>query len=249
MIHYDLHPRITAFTTTKTYGRNATTLCPALGVPIERFARPHQVHGTNVLHITEQIFSLSAAERTTLLDGVDAVIYNVRNACIGISTADCIPVVVYDPEHHCAAAIHAGWRGTVARIVVKAIAEMQRVFATHPEQLLCAIGPGISFDSFEIGDEVWQAFADAQFDMQHISRRYPASSQQTASSQVEETTVATEKWHIDLKECNRLQLIDAGVKPANITLSPLDTMTDDRFYSARREGAATGRILSGIVLR
>lgn len=238
MITYPLHPNITAFTTTKNLGRDASLLCPALGVKAERFARPHQVHKTETYQITEAFFSLSPEEQKAQLEGIDAVIYDVRNACIGISTADCIPVLAYDPDHHCAAAIHAGWKGTVARIAPAAINMMVKAYGTNPANLLCAIGPGISLDSFEVGDEVYQAFNDAGFDVASFSKRYP-----------DHLNPEHEKWHLDLKECNRQQLITLGVSPANIIVSELDTMTDERFYSARREGAKTGRILSGIVLR
>lgn len=230
MINFALHPDVIAFTTTREEGRDPMLLCPALGVDTERFARPHQVHKTLTKRITEEFFLLSEEERRAALDGVDAVIYDVRNACIGISTADCIPVIVYDPTNHCAAAIHAGWRGTVARIVESAIAEMRHAFGTAPADLLCVIGPGISMESFEVGDEVFEAFREAGFDMDAIARRYA-------------------KWHLDIKECNRLQLTGIGVKPENIIVSDLDTMTDERFFSARRDGAKTGRMLSGIVIR
>lgn len=210
------------FTTTKATGRDPQLLCPELGVPTDRFYRPHQVHGTSVEVVTEETLGAPMSD-------ADAVIYNLRNACIGISTADCIPVLCYDPEHHCAAAIHAGWRGTVARIVEKAVAAMQQQFGTQPSVLQCVIGPSIGVDSFEVGDEVYEAFFQAGFDMSRMS-------------------VRKQKWHLDIKECNRMQLLSAGVKPENIHVSDIDTMTDDRFFSARREGAATGRILSGIVL-
>ena len=223
-------PEAIAFTTTRTLGRDPQLLCPALGVPTERFARPHQVHGTVVRSITEAFFALTPEEQKAELEGVDAVIYNIRNACVGISTADCIPVVAYDPVHHCAAAIHAGWRGTVARIVGKAISLMHDEYDTMAADLKCAIGPGISLASFEVGDEVYEAFREAGFAMDAIAQRH-------------------EKWHLDLKRCNALQLMEAGVKPENIEVSPFDTMTDERFFSARREGAKTGRMLSGIVLR
>lgn len=223
MITFNLGDNVTAFSTERTEGREPTLLCPALGVPAGRFYRPHQVHGTDVEVVTEQTIG-------NAMQDVDAVIYDVRNACIGISTADCIPVICYDPEHLCAAAIHAGWRGTVARIVVKAIRKMQDTFGTNPEHLRCAIGPGISLASFEVGDEVYQAFSDAGFPMQQMSAMHA-------------------KWHLDIKECNRMQLLSLGVKAENIEVSDIDTMTDQRFFSARREGAKTGRMLTGIVLR
>lgn len=234
MITYNLGTDVTAFTTERDEGREPQILCPALCLPDHRFLRPHQVHGTKVMRITEddiKAFPMTGANGWEC----DAVIYDVREACIGISTADCIPVLCYDPEHRCAAAIHAGWRGTVARIVAEAIGMMRKEFHTAPTLLRCAIGPGISIDSFEVGDEVYQAFLDAGFDMCRIARRYPAQNGQ--------------KWHLDIKECNRMQLIAAGVKEENITVSAIDTMTDPLFFSARREGTKTGRMLTGIVLR
>lgn len=233
------------FTTTRLIGRDKHLLCSALGVPEERFFRPHQVHSTDVLILdeTKDTFALPCVGHEW---AYDAVIYNVRNACIGISTADCIPVLCYDPVHHCAAAIHAGWRSTVAQIVVNAIEQMRSVFGTDPALLHCAIGPGISLDSFEVGDEVYDAFREAGFDMSRMAKRYQVSNNQILNSTSSDCKY---KWHLDIKECNRMQLLATGVKPENIELSPLDTMTDDRFFSARREGAQTGRMLSGILLR
>lgn len=225
MITYNLGENVIAFSSDRTEGRDPQLLCPALDVPDGRFYRPHQVHGTEIEVLTPGNFTPAIKGNTC-----DAVIYNVRNACIGISTADCIPVICYDPEHHCAAAIHAGWRGTVARIVEKAIEKMQEVYSTDPTLLRCAIGPGISMESFEVGDEVYEAFCKEEFIMDRIAKRYT-------------------KWHIDLKECNRMQLLSQGVIAGNIIVSPIDTMTDSRFFSARREGIKTGRLLTGIVLR
>ena len=86
---------------------------------------------------------------------------NESNVCIGVSTADCIPILLYDTEHHAAAAIHAGWRGTVKHIVMKTIKEMGVVFNSVPQNLKAVIGPGISLDNFEVGDEVYEKFANA----------------------------------------------------------------------------------------
>lgn len=241
MITYNLGENITAYTTTREIGRDSRLLCPALGVAEERFARPHQVHGGTVKRIDEGFFDLPPEEQKTFLDGVDAVIYNIRYACIGISTADCIPVVAYDPVKHCAAAIHAGWRGTVQRIAEKTLEKMHEEFGTCFADLHCAIGPGISQQSFEVGDEVFDAFATAGFDMDSIAVRMPRI--------VNGTVTSEERWHLDIKLCNAMQLTAMGVKQENITISDLDTMTDDRFFSARRDGIKTGRMLSGIVLR
>ena len=237
------------FTTDRTIGRNPTLIHEAINrlTPpshtIEehsfRFARPHQTHSDRIYHLSEDYFSLSEKEQQRQMEDTDAVISNVKYACIGISTADCIPVLVYDKEHQAAAAIHAGWRGTVQRIVEKTIKMMQHTFDTNPSQCHAVIGPGISQQSSEVGWEVHEAFTKAQFPMQDVTIILPANDGKGT------------KPHIDLKELNRLQLITAGIIPQNITTSHIDTFTDERFFSARREQKGNekcGRILSGFIL-
>lgn len=231
------------FTTDRTIGRDAEAIFAALGMDAEkdgcRFARPHQTHTDRVLHVTEEFFSLTEEEREGMMEGVDAVVSDVRNACLGISTADCIPVLVYDREHHAAAAIHAGWRGTVKRIAEKAVGEMVRIFGTRPGECEAVIGPGISQDSFEVGWEVHQAFVDEGFEMEDVTIVMPSKDKNGT------------KPHPDLKEINRRQLLSVGLKAENISVSDIDTFTNEQYFSARREqhgDTKCGRILSGFVL-
>ena len=257
---YDMAPDVVAFSTTRhggystgRYGefninrycgddavaisRNRTALCLLLGISDDCLIMPHQTHQTRVARIDVDFLSLSAEKRLLALEATDALMTDVPQVCIGVSTADCIPLLLYDPEHHAACAIHAGWRGTVARIAQQTVMAMQATYATRPSQLLAQIGPGISLDSFEVGQEVYDAFAQAAFPMSAISRRYPASD-----------SPQTEKWHIDLPACNRLQLLDAGLSPAAIATSPACTYQHaDTYFSARRLGINSGRIFTGIM--
>ena len=98
---------------------------------------------------------------------------NEAGVCVGVSTADCIPVLVYDKHHHAAAAIHAGWRGTLRHIVLKTVREMTVNFGSVANELMAVIGPGISLKHFEIGQEVYDQFASADFDMDAIAQLYP----------------------------------------------------------------------------
>ena len=242
MIYYNLGKDITAFTTDRSIGRDKDLLLKALGMPDGHFLYPHQTHTDKVMQISAELFELPETTRKLLAEGKDAVICKDRGLVLGISTADCIPVLVYDQEHHAAAAIHAGWRGTVARIVEKGIAEMQIAFGTNPAMCTAAIGPGISFDSFEIGDEVYQTFLDAGFSLDETTAGlFPARS----------ADGPMEKWHLDLKEINRQQLLSMGLKAENIYVSDVDTFTNTDYFSARREQKGTvkcGRILTGFVL-
>lgn len=211
--------------------RNRALFCQTVGVADERLVFPHQTHGTEVRCIDEAFFALTPEKRAAALEGVDALMTRLGSVCIGVSTADCIPVLLYDAEHRAVCAVHAGWRGTVARIAAKAVQEMHEAFQTEPAQLRAAIGPGITLKNFEVGEEVYQAFADAGFDMSSIARRYA-------------------KWHIDLPLCNALQLMDAGVPAAQIHQSGICTYDGcDRFFSARRLGVLSGRIFSGLMLQ
>lgn len=229
------------FTTDRTVGRDPKLLCPLLHLGASDYLRPHQTHTDNVLRITEEIIALPEAEREAMLEGVDAVISDVKGICLGVSTADCIPVLVYDSEHNAAAAIHAGWKGTVQRIVENAIALMTECYGTVPSQCQAVIGPGISQESFEVGWEVHQRFLDAGFPMEEFTITMPDRKDPSAT-----------KPHLDLKAINRSQLINCGVKVENISVSPIDTFTDERFFSARREQKSVtekcGRIFSGFVL-
>ncbi|MBO4891022.1 MAG: peptidoglycan editing factor PgeF [Prevotella sp.] len=211
--------------------QNHEALCQLLGISDQQVVMPHQVHLTKVVQIDEAFLTLSTDERQQRLEGVDALMTNVGRVCIGVSTADCIPVLLYDPEHQAICAIHAGWRGTVQRIVQVAIDQMIKAYGTLPQNMMAQIGPGISLDSFEVGDEVYEAFEKADFVMPSISRH-------------------DAKWHIDLPLCNRLQLEDSGIPTHQIAIASDCTFKQpDTWFSARRLGIQSGRIFTGIMLK
>lgn len=255
LLDYSLDPRVTAFSTTRQGGysqglygqlninafcgdapeavaKNRQLLADSLGLKdVSRLIIPHQVHLTEICQIDPSFLSRPAADRQALLEGIDAVITNVVGVCIGVSTADCIPVILYDPCRHCAAAIHAGWRGTVSRIVEKTIDRMADAYHCQPAEMKAIIGPGISRKNFEVGDEVYDRFRQEGFDMQQIAER-------------------RSKWHIDLPLCNQLQLQSKGLLPENIHDAAICTYDQsDRFFSARRLGIRSGRIYTAILLK
>lgn len=211
--------------------KNMTILGRELGIDKERIIMPHQTHETNILNITNDFTSLSDNEKSVLLEGKDALITNVPNVCIGVSTADCIPIILYDTVNRVAAAIHAGWRGTVKRIAEKAVKFMQTEYGTTPNELKAVIGPGISVEAFEVGNEVYEEFMRSGFEMNRIS-------------------LHKDKWHIDLPECNRLQLTNAGIINDNIEDCGICTYNNsDTFFSARKLGTKSGRIFTGIFIK
>lgn len=224
---------VVAFTTTRSVGRDREAICRMLGIDDACLVYPHQTHGTVIRQIGKEFIALPADTKKMILEGVDAVFTNVPGVCVAVSTADCIPVLVYDPEHHAVAAIHAGWRGTVAKIVRKTVEEMAVAYATRPEALHCIIGPGISQENFEVGEEVYVQFAEAGFPMEQIAMR-PGNA----------------KPHLDLWAANRIELESIGVPAGNIHVDGTCTFDhSDEYFSARHDGAATGRMLNGIIIK
>lgn len=217
--------------------QNRLALCGLLGISDDRLLMPHQVHLTQMAVIDEPFLQCPTPDQQARLEGVDALMTDVTGVCIGVSTADCIPVLLADTTHRAVCAVHAGWRGTVKRIVEKAVAKMTGTYGSRPADIIVQIGPGISLDSFEVGDEVYEAFAAEGFNMESISQRYPTKDNDGS------------KWHIDLPACNRQQLVAAGISPANIAVSPVCTYKQsETFFSARRLSINSGRIFTGIMI-
>ena len=222
---------------------NRKLLAAKLGIADDHILLPHQVHGMEVRQIGAEFITLPESIRKMVLEGVDAVMTDLSGFCIGVSTADCIPVLLYDEAHHAIAAIHAGWRGTVGRIVHKTIASMRASFQTNPAELKAVIGPGISLDNFEVGDEVYEEFVQGAFDMGTIADQRPNSKRKGNLEQ-------PLKWHINLPLCNVQLLEQAGVKAENILQTGICTYDhSEEYFSARRLGTESGRIYTAIILR
>jgi len=165
-----------------------------------------QIHSTTCV---------SAAGRRGVLGEGDALLENTPGSVVAIRTADCLPILLVDDRHRAVAAVHAGWRGTVAGIAQRAVEAMHQQFASLPGDLHAAIGPGIGPCCYEVGPEV-----AAQFGRQG-------------------------RAHVDLAGTNRRQLIEAGVTPERIYASNLCTMCRaEEFHSFRRDKAAAGRLFS-----
>lgn len=189
-----------------------------------------QTHGTDVRVVDE----IGNARNDS--DQFDALVSNLEKVLIGVKTADCVPVLIGDVKTKAFAAIHAGWRGTVGSIVVKAIERMREVYGTDPKNLICAIGAAASCKNYEVGRDVIAAFASA----------FPDG---------DKLFTPTREGHalIDLHLANKNQLDSVGVAAENIFTAPFCTMErTDLFFSYRVESkiySKTGRLLSVIGLK
>ena len=220
LLTYNLGPGVEAFTA----GRDASLPYPVI--------QGHQVHDCRIALIDRP--GMTREE----LEGYDAFITALPGVAIGVRTADCVPILLYDPSTRVVAAVHAGWRGTVLDIVGKTIAEMSSLFSCKAENLRALIGPAIGPDSFQVGEEVVERFRDAGFPMDEI-HTFRGTGDGSAMSG---------GHHIDLFASNRILMCRAGVTPANIQLCGIDTYTTPTLYSARREGTGCGRNINSIRL-
>lgn len=203
-----------------------------------------------------QVFDAAPAEpcRGLPAQAGDASATNRPGLLLGIQTADCVPILLVDPKKRAVAAVHAGWRGTLQRIVAKTIGKLQMQFGTKPAELLAAIGPAIGGCCYEVGAEVAAEFksqfphASDWFDelrtgdesnpLQWLNRMPPGH--QPPPKNV----------LLDLRQANRAQLLEAGLRAQNIFVSDLCTACRrDLLFSYRKEGAMTGRLLSVIAIR
>ena len=145
LMRYDIAPEVTAFSPL----RDAV-------LPM-RVVQTHQVHGDRVAVVT------SAGTTREELEGYDALVTDVPGVAIGARTADCIPVLMYDPVRRVVAAVHSGWKGTVLKIAAKVLAVMASKYGSRAADILTVIGPSIGPDSFQVGPEVVEAFLAAGF--------------------------------------------------------------------------------------
>ena len=192
----------------------------------------HQVHDCKVAVIDRP--DLTRQD----LEGYDAFVTDLPGVAIGVRTADCVPVLLYDPVKRVVAAVHAGWKGTVQHISQKALEVMALKYGTVFSDIKAVIGPAIGPDSFQVGLEVAEKFKAAGFPMDDIWTFQGAGDGRPMSG----------GHHIDLFKANRWLLEQAGLQPENIQVFDIDTFTDNSFFSARREGAKCGRNINSIKL-
>lgn len=176
---------------------------------------------------------------------------------LGIQTADCIPVLIADRKNHAVAAFHAGWRGTLKRIVENGVGRMRLRFGSRPEDLIAAIGPGIGACCYAVGEEVRMEF-ESQFsyapelfsevyDSNPIKEKYPML---FLTARAPGHSNLGPALHLDLVEANRHQLLDAGLSPDTIFVQgDCTSCRRDRYFSHRADHGFTGRSLSVIGVR
>jgi YfiH family protein len=200
----------------------------AYGLPLERSVWCRQVHGNDVHVVAEGgsgAYSLDAVE-------ADALVTDRVGIPLCVLMADCVPVLLYDPVRHVAGLAHAGWAGTVAHVAAATVRALADRYGTDPADLRALIGPSISPDRYEVGDDVISRAREAYGDAPVLRE------------------LGGGKALFDLWEANAVDLERAGVPRAQIEISGIASSDRlDEFFSHRFEPPATGRFAAVVMLR
>jgi len=205
----------------KLVARNRTLVADALGLEAHEIKTVNQVHG-------DSVYLVGDGDTVKPQRGHDAMITNVRGIALGILTADCVPILMYDPVSGSVASVHAGWAGTVKGVAGTAVKRMGEAFGARPSEIKVAVGPSIGPCCYEVDEKVIGPLRDTVRDWSDVAE--PARKG---------------RWMLDLWETNRRILMDAGVKPGNIAVMGLCTACNhDKFYSHRKSGGKAGRMMA-----
>jgi YfiH family protein len=187
-----------------------------LGINEEQVTFQKQIHSTIINY----------SEKPKHFDDCDAIYTDKKNNFLAVSVADCVPIFLYEPEKKVIAGIHSGWKGTHGKILTLTIEELVNKYSINTSKLLAYIGPCISQDKYEVGEDVGKLFTD---DVKYYKNG---------------------KYYLDLKKDNLKQLVSICVKKENIELSELCTFSEkDLLHSYRRDGNTSGRMFGVIGIR
>lgn len=210
---------------------NLQLLAGEINIPSKKILIPYQVHGTEIRKIDAEFMQSDSKKQAELLHGIDALVTDIPGTCIGVTTADCVPVFLYDAVRQVVAVAHAGWRGTCAKIVSKTINQMVSEYNCKPEDIEALIGPSISVQAYQVGEELYATFQKAGFPVEEIFTRRDTG------------------LYLDLWKANEFLLLSEGVKGCHIAIANRCTYTEyELFFSARRLGVKSGRMFNGIYI-
>jgi YfiH family protein len=207
---------------------NRSVLARAFGTTIERLVTVTQVHGTDLVVIDQPNDDF---DHFAKLES-DGIVTNQPGVMIGVCVADCVPVLLYDPQQQAVAVLHAGWKGTAGNIVAQGVAALTSCFGSRPADLLAAIGPAIGPCCYEVDAPVKAGFAQQP----EVWNLYAQQNE-------------TGTWQLNLAAINRHQLLAAGLNASRIEESNQCVCCNtETFFSFRREKGETGRQMGFIML-
>ena len=213
---------------------NRRRLAAAFGATPGDFVFARQVHGAGVAVVAEADRGSGAQSLDDAIPGADALVTTSPGVVLAILTADCVPIVLHDPVAGVLACVHAGWRGTVARVTAATLAAMQGL-GTRPSDVIAGIGPAVGADRYQVGPDVHQA----------VTRSFgPAS-----AGFIRPDPSAAGRWLLDLRSANRYALHQAGVPGARIHAAGISTGPVPGHFFSDRAARPCGRLALAARLR
>jgi YfiH family protein len=204
--------------------QNRKLLSEAMNVAENHLVFPEQTH-------SDKVAVLKNLNSDDFFNNTDALITNLKGVCIAVMSADCVPILLFDKTNMAIGAVHAGWRGTVSKILEKTVAAMEKEFGTKPSDLIAGIGPSISPEIYEVGQEVIDAAENAFGNITSMVKKIEG------------------KTFFNLWEANRFQLISKELNPDHIEVAGICTYQNaEKFFSARKSKNKAGRFGAGIVI-
>lgn len=208
---------------------NRSLLTRAFDIKVEKLVMVNQCHGTDILVIDEPNQDFAHFQKLQC----DGIITNQPGIMIAVGVADCLPLLLLDPQKKVAAALHAGWKGTAGNIAAKGIESLVKIFGSNKTDILASLGPCIKSCCYEVDEPVRKAFTDGGLDWNNLA-----------------VEIGVGKWRLDLAAANRDQLTAAGIPEENIESAPQCVCCQhDWFFSYRRDAGETGRQAGFIALK
>ncbi len=212
---------------------NRKLIFGSLGLEFDSFTAAQQVHGANVVRVNEGERGRGAHRYKDAIPATDGLITDLPGVPIGVFTADCVPIFLFDPVRKSVGIVHAGWRSAAVGIAGTAVKRMNDEFGSNPADMWAAFGPSIGSCCYEVGRDVFDAFSKAFENTASFFRQ-----------------TKDDKWHLDLWLANRCQLEEAGLDGTRIIETKIcSACNSDEYFSARKLGSRTGRTLSVIAIK
>jgi YfiH family protein len=214
--------------------KNRERLVEAFGVPLSSVTTAKQIHDDCVKVVSKEMRGRGSVDYDGAINATDAMVTNVPNTCLMILTADCVPLLFYDPSKEVIGVAHAGWKGTIRLIAQATTRALQEHFGCSTQNIVVGIGPSVGPCCYQVGQEVVSQVEQVFGTRQHFVRNRSADG----------------KGYLDLWEANLKQLLDAGIPEENIEIARTCTCHHPNvFFSYRHEKGKTGRFGAGIFIR
>lgn len=211
---------------------NREKVAHLLQVPLDGWVAGEQIHSDAVAVITESHRGRGSIDYSTSISGTDAMVTNVPGIILSTYAADCVPLLLFDPNQRTIGVAHAGWKGTALKVAAKTVSTMIREFGSRPEDIHVVLGPAIQECCYEVDAPVFVA----------LNEVYEEPDPFFTEAQVDH-------WMLSLSKANQAALLEVGVRPEHIEILPFCTVCDNSlFFSHRAEKQNAGRHAGLIVL-